>query len=513
MADESDNEVGPDAAPASRSERSTRSRTISTATSAASVATPAVSFASEIGSNSSELILAELRDNRVLQVRMNSQFERMNQMFKAILAERSPPSANSPVISASSPTASTPSPSLASNLATVDRITIHSNFDLSTPSPMASPENLIFNNSTPIGAPTVASSPSTTTVKTLQISTTEHKPTPPNVLANAAKIKMRANNSAHHSEYFLEFKQLLEAANLTSLSNGTRPFPTTTPTNRYGFTEDYCIQRICPTSGKTKTILIERDDIGLHCHDLRRLMAMLREVIDKDIHFQMQVAIESENAVDIFHSLSTYVNGQSANDITIATNNLNKWILNPKEHFAADSTKLLELFRKLEHAQKFPIGDDTKHNRLSDAIFKDSRMPLRTYYQICLSRGLSFSDTLTSLVMQMNALPIHAAVIQTTRMARFETKEKSTGICYKFQSGSCVKGDKCIYRHKIDPEFKKKSNTNSTKSIAGPLTRDYRQDNLKRVGPPKHPITSTNPTGLSKQQFKAFTIFKLNEAD
>ena len=180
-------------------------------------------------------------------------------------------------------------------------------------------------------------------------------------------------------------------------------------------------------------------------------MAMLREVIDKDIHFQMQVAIESENAVDIFHSLSTYVNGQSANDITIATNNLNKWILNPKEHFAADSTKLLELFRKLEHAQKFPIGDDTKHNRLSDAIFKDSRMPLRTYYQICLSRGLSFSDTLTSLVMQMNALPIHAAVIQTTRMARFETKEKSTGICYKFQSGSCVKGDKCIYRHIIDP--------------------------------------------------------------
>ena len=109
---------------------------------------------------------------------------------------------------------------------------------------------------------------------------------------------------------------------------------------------------------------------------------------------------------------------------------------NPKEHFAADSTKLLELFRKLEHAQKFPIGDDTKHNRLSDAIFKDSRMPLRTYYQICLSRGLSFPETLTSLVTQMNALPIHAAVLQTTRMARFETKEKSTG--FFLNSGSII---------------------------------------------------------------------------
>ena len=332
----------------------------------------------------------------------------------------------------------------------------------------------------------------------------EHRITQPHVIDAVFKLKMKASNMHQHSINFLRFQELLQTCSLHSLANGSRPYPQPTAVNPTGFVPDRTSKRICAFTGHSVVIIVERDDLAHHIHDLTRLMSLLRILIDEEIVYIFQKQFDAINALELFKALASHVNGQSANDIIAAQNQLRKWRIDSRVPFAKDAAALLELYRRLEHAKGSPTPDEEKFCLISSLITDDPRPALLNAFQHCTNARFSFAATIDNMVEQMNRQPANGATSTLGKMARFE-KTAGMNICFDFQKGKCTRGDKCPYKHVIDPDFKprpsnRKPNPTTASAIAGPLTRDYRQDNLTRVGPGVRPVSDKNPFGHSKIQ-------------
>ena len=107
------------------------------------------------------------------------------------------------------------------------------------------------------------------------------------------------------------------------------------------------------------------------------------------------------------------------------------------------------------------------------------------------------------------------------------------GYCNKFQVGKCTFGDKCRYRHEIDPDYKKKEevvvgknnkdnskdrnkNKNKNKNNDRKPSKDGHKlytpydSNNRVVGPPKGKILEGHPPRYSNQQQKFLKLFIKN---
>ena len=108
------------------------------------------------------------------------------------------------------------------------------------------------------------------------------------------------------------------------------------------------------------------------------------------------------------------------------------------------------------------------------------------------------------------------------------------GYCNKFQIGKCTFGDKCRYRHEIDPDYKKKDevvvgnnnkdnnkdrNKNKDKNNDKKPSKDehklYTPNNFDNrvVGPPKGKNLEGQPLRYSSQQQKFLKLFIKNNND
>ena len=83
--------------------------------------------------------------------------------------------------------------------------------------------------------------------------------------------------------------------------------------------------------------------------------------------------------------------------------------------------------------------------------------------QHCTNARFSFAATIDNMVEQLNRQPANGATSNHGKMARFE-KTALLNICYDFQKGKCSRGDKCPYKHIIDPDYKTRSNNRKTSS-------------------------------------------------
>ena len=168
----------------------------------------------------------------------------------------------------------------------------------------------------------------------------EHRITQPHVIDAVFKLKLKASNTHQHSTNFLRFQELLQTANLHSLANGSRPYPQPTAVNPTGYVPDRTSERICAFTGQSVVMIVERDDLAHHIHDLTRLMSLLRILIDEDIVYIFQKQFDAVNALELFKALASHVNGQSANDIIAAQNQLRKWRIDSRVPFAKDAAAL-----------------------------------------------------------------------------------------------------------------------------------------------------------------------------
>ena len=135
----------------------------------------------------------------------------------------------------------------------------------------------------------------------------------------------------------------------------------------------------------------------------------------------------------------------------------------------------------------------------------------------------------TSLHNMLNMLNESSYVLPFNSKVKINEFKVSTnkGYCNKYQIGKCTFGDKCRYRHEIDPDYKKKEevagknnkdnckdrNKNKDKNIDRKPSKDghklYTPNNYNNrvIGPPKGKVLEGQPPRYSNQQQNFFKLF------
>ena len=147
--------------------------------------------------------------------------------------------------------------------------------------------------------------------------------------------------------------------------------------------------------------------------------------------------------------------------------------------------------------------------------------------------AINSSINKTSLNNMLKMLNESSYVLPFNSKVKINELKVSTnkGYCNKFQVGKCTFGDKCRYRHEIDPDYKKKDgvvlgknnkdnskeiNKNKDKNNDRKPSKDghklYTPNNYNNrvVGPPKGKPLEGQPPRYSNQQQKFLKLFIKN---
>ena len=218
--------------------------------------------------------------------------------------------------------------------------------------------------------------------------------------------------------------------------------------------------------------------------------------------------------------------GTTYDDILEASDRLRRWHIDPSKNLKYDLHILSQLIERVNETPQHDIAESQILAIIIKEILKDPREGLGIIAINSSINKTSLNDMLNMLNESIYVLPFYSKV-------KINELKVSTnkGYCNKSQIGKCTFGDKCRYRHEIDPDDKKKEevvvgknnednskdrNKNKDKNNDKKPSKDghklYTPNNYNNrvVGPPKGKTLEGQPPRYSNQQQKFLKLFIKN---
>jgi hypothetical protein len=238
---------------------------------------------------------------------------------------------------------------------------------------------------------------------------------------------------------------------------------------------------------------------------------LLKEFFDTSLHYHCTYEIEHCDPVGMYAKIISAVDGTFLKDIEKARKALYETFrINPGLPISLELDRLQSLMCDFEYAQEDVISEKQKMDILAKHIYGDPRSIIVAAFITAKSLSLSYEESKQKIISTCNELP---PGISTMKMANMTVKDVPTRYCYSFAKGTCKNGDRCQYKHALDPKAKIIPIKASIKTDPKPgdsfkrrpPARDYSNVMLNRVhhklvGPPRGKPYELNQRGYSAKQ-------------
>ena len=222
------------------------------------------------------------------------------------------------------------------------------------------------------------------------------------------------------------------------------------------------------------------------------------------------IATSTRNGILLRDLAIQHLFGTSYDDILEASDRLRRWHIDPSKNLKYDLHIYSQLIDRVNKTSQHDIIESQILAIINKEILKDPREGLRII-------AIHLSINKTSLHNMLNMLDESSYVLQpfNSKVKINESKVSTNkGYCKKIQIGKCTFGDKCRYRHEIEPDYKKKEEVvvgknNKDKSKDRNKNKDKNNDrkpskdghkvytpnnyNNRVVGPPKGEVLEGQP--------------------
>ena len=306
------------------------------------------------------------------------------------------------------------------------------------------------------------------------------------------------------------FNDYLKSAGLYTLIKGIRTVPTCSEDNPCGY-----VPRRMLVFNDVSTIQ-NHDDAYHWAHDSQRAFMLCMLFFDTTLHYHCTNEILECNGVKMYAKIMTVVDGTYLRDIERARKALYETFkVNPSIAIAIELDRLQTIMCDFEYAQETVLTEKQKMDLLASHMYKDPRQIIMSAYLTAKSLKMTYEEAKQEIIMTCNDLPPGVATIKMANMSvNTQGKEQQTQYCFGFAQGSCRFGDKCRFKHAIDPaakdvpgkkEFLKKDKKPDDREKKKGTARDYSNVQLnaahhKAVGPPRGKPGPANKRGYSSRQ-------------
>ena len=242
----------------------------------------------------------------------------------------------------------------------------------------------------------------------------------------------------------------------------TRKMPSCTLLNKNGYVGAKVYQSKCAITGQDIFDVCPEDDIFLYRHDMKRLFTIVNVAFDQGLLYLVQNEKISGDGVSFHNKMVKHFLGHEIKDISKARDELFSFNLDLRVPLAAEIARLYELIASLEYAQVGPVSENEKM-AITKAFLKDTREGMNISLHFTRNNKYNFDETMHHMLDAAARLSPSEAVVKMNEF-RNNTTMKDKLYCFKFQTGTCIFGNKCRYLHQIDPNFKSTESTYRNKN-------------------------------------------------
>jgi hypothetical protein len=240
------------------------------------------------------------------------------------------------------------------------------------------------------------------------------------------------------------------------------------------------------------------------------------EFFDTTLHYHCKEDILRCDGVSMYAKLMTIVDGKFLKDIEKARKALYETFhISASKPIAQEFDRLQTCINDLEYAQGAILSERQKMDLLSVHIYKDPRQIIVSALLTARSLNKTYEQAKQEIIDTCNDLPPGIATIKLANMNVVQDgKDQKIQYCHGFAKGTCRFGDKCRYKHILDPAEKnapgKKEDNAQNKKPAekekkSPPGRDYSHVRLAAaahaiIGHPRGKPRPMNNRGYSIKQ-------------
>ena len=358
-------------------------------------------------------------------------------------------------------------------------------------------------------------------VNELSVDLKGYKQTSVDVLSNIRGCKI-TTNSTDNKRKIDTFLNNMRSAGLYTLVIGTRKVPICTDDNPNGYIPRVLRDRADPKSVEN------HDDIFHWQHDSQRTFMLCMEFFDQTLHYHCKDEISSSDGVSMYDKLMNVVNGRFLRDIERTRKALyDSFRINSSKPIAHEFDRLQTCITDYEYAQDQVMSEKQKMDILSTHLYKDPRPIIVQAYMASVTNKLTYEETKQEIINISDSLPQGTATIKMANMNIIQdNKDQKSQYCFGFQQGTCRFGDKCRFKHILNPadktiSGKKEDNAKGTKKPPEDNKKTFKKDysNVRLtaahqalVGPPRGKPQPMNNRGYSaKQKEQINMICALNQ--
>ena len=282
---------------------------------------------------------------------------------------------------------------------------------------------------------------------------------------------------------------VLKSEDLLTMLSGQRLLPIRSTGNENGYSPRTTIQL------NGKDTIICADDRFLYSHDSNRLYVALSIAISESIQYLFPMATDNENGILLWTSTIEHLFGSTYKDILDATDKLRRWSIDPSKNLRSDLHTLSILITRVNETSKASFPESSILAIIYDAIAKDPREELRQLCNFSSWEKIGLSELMRKLHDSPHTMPFHN---KNVKMHEFKNIINQ-GYCYGFQTGKCKFGEKCKYRHEINPDNKKTTPLIEKKKFNNNKDKIQQNKNIKRTFTPNNYYNSLTgePRGKS----------------
>ena len=143
--------------------------------------------------------------------------------------------------------------------------------------------------------------------------------------------------------------------------------------------------------------------------------------------------------------------GTAYDDTLETSDRLRRWHIDSSKNLKDDLHILSQSIERVNETSQHDIAESQFLAIINKEILKDPREGLRIIAHNSSINKTSLNDMLSILNGSSYVLPFNSKVkIDELKVSI------NKGYCNKFQIVKCTFGEKCRYRHEIDPDYKKK---------------------------------------------------------
>ena len=133
-----------------------------------------------------------------------------------------------------------------------------------------------------------------------------------------------------------------------------------------------------------------------------------------------------------------------------AFDKLRRWSIDPSKHLQSDLQNLILLVQRVNEISKYDFSETSILAIIFEAISRDHREELRMIATCSSRKKQKISELMQALSESHGAQPYNC---KNVKMHEFQPS-MNTG--NRFHIGKYPLGEKCKFKHEVDPEFKKK---------------------------------------------------------